>query len=93
MNIVQKFPLNVSDRLELEMPRGAQLLHVAVVKARPCIWALVDESRPRVRRRFRLTATAEPIPDLVPEWKFVGSVLVGANDCHLWDLGEHAGQA
>ncbi|HXU81963.1 MAG TPA: hypothetical protein VN914_11240 [Polyangia bacterium] len=93
MNTVQKFSLTVADQLEVEMPLGAQLLHVALVKARPCLWALVDESRPRVRRRFRLTATSEPIPDHLPDWKFVGSVLVGANDCHLWDLGERSGNA
>jgi hypothetical protein len=93
MNVVQKFPLNVSDRMELEMPLGAQLLHLAIVKARPCLWALVDENRPRVLRRFRLTATSEPIPDHLPDWKFVGSVLVGANDCHLWDLGELSAHA
>jgi hypothetical protein len=93
MNIVQKFPLTVSDRMELEMPSGARLLHVGMVKARPCVWALVNESNPRVLRRFRLTATAEPIPDLLPDWKFVGSVLFGANDCHLWDLGELSGHA
>jgi hypothetical protein len=93
MNTVQKFPISVCDRMELEMPRDATLLHVAIVKARPCLWALVDESKPRVLRRFRLTATAEPIPDHLPHWKFVGSVVFGANDCHLWDLGELSGQA
>jgi hypothetical protein len=91
MNTVQKFALSVADRVELEMPRGAQLLHVGMTRARPCLWALVDEERPRVLRRFRLTATSEPIPDHHPEWKFVGSILVGSNDCHLWDLGEVPG--
>jgi hypothetical protein len=66
MNTVQKFSLTVADQLEVEMPLGAQLLHVALVKARPCLWALVDESRPRVRRRFRLTATSEPIRTTCP---------------------------
>jgi len=88
MTTVLKFPINVSDRVELEMPRGAQLLHVGMARAKPCLWALVDETSPPVLRRFRLTATAEPIPDHHPDWKFVGSILVGANDCHLWDLGE-----
>jgi hypothetical protein len=88
MTTVLRFPLDVSDRVELDMPRGAQLLHVGMMRARPCLWALVDENSPRVRRRFRLTATSEPIPDHLPDWKFVGSILVGANDCHLWDLGE-----
>jgi hypothetical protein len=91
MNTVLKFPLHVSDKLELEMPRGAQLLHVGVARARPCLYALVDEHSPLVLRRFRLTATAEPIPDHLPHWKFVGSILVGSNDCHLWDLGEIIG--
>ena len=88
MNTVLKFPLMISDHVEVEMPRGAQLLSVGIMRARPCLWALVDEAAPPVTRRLRLTATSEPIPDHLPAWKFVGSVIVGSNDCHLWDLGE-----
>jgi hypothetical protein len=88
MKTVAKFPLEVSHLMEIEMPRGARLLHVGVARARPCLWALVDDPGPTVVRRFRLTATGEPIPDLLPDWVFVGTVIVGANDCHLWDLGE-----
>jgi len=88
MKTVVRYPLKVSDCLEVEMPQGAQIVHLGVTRARPCLFALVDEQNPRVLRRFRLTATGEPIPDLVPDWKFVGSLLLGANDCHLWDLGE-----
>jgi hypothetical protein len=88
MNTVLKFSLAISDHVDVSMPRGAQLLSVGMVRAKPCIWALVDEANPPVTRRLRLTATSEPIPDLVAAWKFVGSVSLGSNDCHLWDLGE-----
>jgi hypothetical protein len=88
MQTVQKFALQVSAVLEVEMPRGARLLHLGIVRARPCVWALIDEPSPRVLRRFRLTASGEPIADLTADWKYVGTVLLGANDCHLWDLGE-----
>jgi hypothetical protein len=85
---VRKFLLQVTDVLEVEMPQGARLLHLGIARARPCVWALVEESSPPSLRRFRLTATGEPIPDLLPGWTYVGSVVLGANDCHLWDLGE-----
>jgi hypothetical protein len=87
---VRKFALQVTDVLEVEMPQGARLLHLGSTRARPVVWALVDEASPPVVRRFRLTATGEPIPDLLPGWTYVGSVVLGANDCHLWDLGEVA---
>jgi hypothetical protein len=90
MKTVSKFPLKVSDFLEVEMPQGAQLLQLGVARAKPCVFALVDDQQPKVVRRLRLTATGEPIADLCPEWKYVGSLLLGANDCHLWDLGEVA---
>jgi hypothetical protein len=90
MTTVLKFALSISDHVDVEMPRGAQLLSVGTMRAKPCVYALVDESNPPVTRRLRLTATSEPIPDHLPAWKFVGSVLVGSNDCHLWDLGELA---
>jgi hypothetical protein len=90
MKTVLKFVLHVSDRLELEMPHSAKLVHFGVARGRPCVWALVDEAEPRVVRRFRLTATGEPIPDHLPDWAFVGTTTIGANDCHLWDLGEQS---
>jgi hypothetical protein len=93
VHTVLKFSLTVAHQVDLEMPRGAQLLDVGMTRARPCLWALVDEEGPRVVRRFRLTATGEPIPDHHSAWKFVGSILVGSNDCHLWDLGEVGGLA
>jgi hypothetical protein len=88
MTTVQRFQLDVSDQAEVEMPKGAQILGAGVMKSRPCIWALVNEHSPPVRRRLRLTATGEPISDHHAEWKYVGSVILGSNDCHLWDLGE-----
>jgi hypothetical protein len=88
MMTVLRFSFPVSGMFDVEMPQGARLLQLGTARAKPCLWALVDEVGPKVRRRFRLTATTEPIPDLAPDWKFVGSVLIGGNDCHLWDLGE-----
>jgi hypothetical protein len=90
---VWKFPLKVSDFLEVEMPSGAEVVHLGTARARPCVWALVDDQNPKVLRRFRLTATGEPMADFHPDWRFVGTLQLGANDCHLWDLGESAANA
>ena len=93
MTTVLKFAFDIQDQLELSIPRGARLLHVGVMKARPCLWALVEENSPAVPRRFRLTATGEPIHDHQPHWRFVGTMVLGAQDCHLWDLGEPGGES
>lgn len=42
---------------DIQMPAGAQVLHVTEQKDMVCIWALVDESAPVETRRFLMVGT------------------------------------
>lgn len=72
MQTVGKFPFQISDIVELEMPEGAEIL---VVESQPvyslasaeqaCMWARVDTEAPMERRRFRLCGTGHPLKENV----------------------------
>lgn len=91
---VWKFPFEVNDEFELEMPRYAKILHVqmqgyATNDGKPCIWALVDVEAPKVKRKFALRGTGHPCDGLGADG-FVGTFFMfhdGSLVYHLFDRG------
>ena len=89
MKQVWKFPLKADDHNDVEMPEYAQLLHVREQHGTPCLWALVDPSARKVKRRVRIAGTGHNIE--VDECNvYVGTVELhgGALIFHVFDLGE-----
>jgi hypothetical protein len=59
---VWKYAISVEDEFQREMPEGAAVIHVAVQRDEPCMWVLVDPSRPPETRTFYVHGTGHPIP-------------------------------
>lgn len=51
MNVIWKYTVQ-GPRVTVEMPEGAQILSLQVQDNQPQIWALVDPSKPTVKRYF-----------------------------------------
>jgi hypothetical protein len=83
---VWKYDLRVDDRVLVEMPCGAELLHVGNqtgASDRFTLWARVDTEAPNVAREILVRGTGHPAPDA----PYVGSV-VGALVWHVFDGGD-----
>lgn len=79
-------PLALSQAIE--MPAGAQILHVGVqMEQIVCIWALVDENAPMEERSFAVVGTGHPVPENTAH---VGSVLMHGG-AFVWHVFEHEG--
>lgn len=64
MNAIYKYPLELkSDVQAVEMPEGAEILHVADQRGRPSLWALVDPNAPTVLRGFAVFGTGHTCPE------------------------------
>lgn len=105
MMTVWKFTLEVhdGDSFALDMPGGAELLHVDSPPGQPEIvnvWARLDNDVPEVVRRLGVTGTGNPAP---ARWaplqvehvhafevaEHVGSVVTDSGAVwHVWDFGE-----
>jgi len=100
---IWKYRFPPEDEFELEMPRGARILHVAMLQGGdrltggPCIWALVQTEQPMVKRKFSLRGTGHDCDDLDlyrppgERSDFVGTFFVygdGSLVFHLFDRGE-----
>jgi hypothetical protein len=92
--VVWKYPIDMVDLFSLDLPLGAQVLHVEMQKDTCCMWCLVDPDAPPKARRFRLAGTGHPIIDC--EVKYIGtfnmmdSVLVFHlfEECVTEEIGE-----
>jgi hypothetical protein len=90
---VWKFPLEVTDWQEIEMPQDAEILHVgdqspATSPRRTLeVWALVDPNNPRVARKFAIHGTGHPVTE---GGTHIGSIITagGALVWHVFDHGE-----
>ena len=85
---IWKFGLPLSDRVEIEMPHGAQVLSVGVQRGNPCLWALVDAHRRQVHRTFYVHGTGHPVID--PDALFIGTIQLhgGALIFHVFEPKE-----
>lgn len=82
MITVWKYPFAVRDRVEIVMPRGAEILLVADQDGAACIWARVCPNRPTETRTFVIFGTGYPI---LPGGNHVGSFQQGPFVWHVFE--------
>lgn len=64
MKTVWKYALEVADEQVIEMPANAHILTVQTQQGTPCIWALVDPTRPYEPRKLLIAGTGHERKDL-----------------------------
>lgn len=89
MRVVYKYVVDVADTVTVQMPHGAELLHLDMQMGLPCIWALVDTDQKEVPHQFAWRGTGHDCSGLRAD-QHVGTVLLhsGRLVFHLFDLGE-----
>jgi len=63
MKTIWKFQFEVDDNIEIEMPMGAEILTVGIQHGIPCLWALVDTEKDKIKRKFELYGTGHPVSE------------------------------
>ena len=87
MRTVYKYPIPVTDVVRLDLPIGAELLHVAPQGEHVCLWALVEPLAEQERRVFLVRGTGQPIADDL-KLVHVGTFLIqsGSLVFHLFEV-------
>jgi len=70
----------------LDMPRLAQVLTVQMQGDQAVLWALVDPSQPKCKRRFAIFGTGHDIPDEVGNYIGTFQLLGGTLVFHLFEV-------
>lgn len=72
-----KYPLSrTTDLTQINLPKGAEILHVDVQDDRPQIWALIDSDLPAHEtelRSFKLVGTGHEIDIPKDKLRFIGT--------------------
>lgn len=83
---IWKFPLELKDRQEIEMPGGAHILTIQMQNGVPCMWAIVVPETPTEKRKFITVGTGHPMPHELSAREYVGTWQGGAYVWHVFDL-------
>lgn len=82
---IWKFNLDITDRVEISMPKGAVRLSVALQHGRLALWALVDINAEITPRYFRIFGTGHPVEG--DYLNFIGTVLTDGGSL-VWHVFE-----
>ncbi len=64
MNVIRKYHFELNDVVQLEMPLGARVLHVAEQRGQLCMWAGVDTNTSLATHTFYVYGTGQPLDGL-----------------------------
>lgn len=87
MITIYKYPLEL-DVTTLELPQGANCVHVAAQNGKVCIWVLQDTSLRTETRRFKIVGTGHEITDEphFMDLNYVGTAHIDPFVWHVIDL-------
>ena len=77
MNIeysIWKYPLDITNKQKIIMPKGAKILSVQNQNHSPTIWALINTEAVPEEREIYCFGTGEPLNTKVNELIFIGTV-------------------
>lgn len=80
MKTIWKYQIPIERRPTLELPEGAEILHVGVVREEAFLWAMVDDEQPR-KERFPLAVVGTG--GAPPEGEFLGTIQMMEGDLIL----------
>lgn len=62
MRTIWKFPFEIVDDFEVEMPRDAEFLSAQLQGGVPTVWFSVEPAKAKVTRRFKIVGTGHGYP-------------------------------
>jgi len=83
---IWKFSFDVSNEVNIEMPKGARIICVADQNTVPCIWAIVNPDNPMELRNFFIRGTGSLLGEADPSG-YIGT-FQQLNAALVWHLFE-----
>ena len=83
---ILKYPLQVTDRQTVALPRGAKVLSVQDQRGILCLWALVATDAEIVNVDIRIHGTGHELPDDASAYAHLGTVQQGQYVWHVFKV-------
>lgn len=88
MITVYKYPIIESVYQVIELPEGAEILHVANQHEQLCMWCKVDTSKKLVKREFAVYGTGKPLANMHLTYINTFMMLGGTFVYHLFEIDQ-----
>lgn len=83
MKTIYKYPIQITDEQEIQMPKDANVFHAGLdANETPCVWAIVDTEAPPEPMSILVCGTGNPLR-YEPDWR-VGSFTQGPFVWHVF---------
>lgn len=82
MKTIYKYPLQVADEQQIEMPMDAQLLDIQVQNSKIVLWALVNTDNSMCKRTLIMRGTGHKVGYPGP---YIATIQYGALVLHVFD--------
>ena len=80
MRTIWKFELPIEDEVSIDMPEGAEIIHIGNQRGRLCIWADVLTDVLSCKRNFIIVGTSDEIARKFKYLKHIGTVFFENGD-------------
>lgn len=82
---IWKYPLEITDRQNVMMPEGAQILTAHMQGETLCLWALVNSQAPKQRRDIEIIGTGNPAQEANRKYIATTQMSGGALIWHVFE--------
>jgi len=73
VNSIYKYPLFITDRQLITVPKGSVPLAVQYQRTTLCLWVWVDKDEPSIEQLVYVYGTGNPILEQIEDVKYVGT--------------------
>lgn len=83
---IWKYAISMTETQVIQMPAGAQILHVGQQQRNLCLWAMVDPQFPCEDRTIEIVGTGNPMASR--RRKYLGTAWIDPFVWHVFELLE-----
>lgn len=88
MKVIYKYEVGFGSS-EIEMPKGADILHAEIVERSVFVWALVNPKHKMKKRSFNVFATGQELADYDKKhYHYIRTMISNAYVWHLYEVLE-----
>lgn len=93
MTTIYKYPLELKEHNEIDMPEGAEILSIQLQNGIPVLWAMVSPDFPKEKRVIRMIGTGHEVNPCEPLY-FINTIQFYPDLCtcivfHFFEITNH----